>query len=81
MNVRVRLFAAVREAAGCESVEVDVREDATIGEVRRRLAERLPAVAELIRRAMFTVGTQYAADDQEVAPNADVACIPPVSGG
>jgi len=81
MKVRVRLFAAVREAAGCESVEIDVPKAATVGEVRRRLAERLPAAAELIRRAMFAVGTEYATDATEIPPNADVACIPPVSGG
>jgi molybdopterin converting factor small subunit len=30
---------------------------------------------------MFAVDSSYAADDIEIGPNAEVACIPPVSGG
>jgi len=81
MNVRVRLFAALREAAGCEAVELDLPGPATIGRLRRQLAERLPSSAEMVARAMFALGTEYATDATEIPPHADVACIPPVSGG
>ena len=80
-RVRVRLFAGVRETAGCETLELELRAPATVGELRRHLAERLPDAAKLVRRAMFAVGTQYASDDVEIAPGTEVACIPPVSGG
>ena len=81
MNVRVRLFADARQAAGRDSLELDLPEPATIGELRHRLAEEVPQLADLIRRAMFAVSAEYAADADEIAPGADVACIPPVSGG
>lgn len=81
MNVRVRLFAAMREAAGREELDLDLPEPATVEQLRRRLAEQLPAVADLVGRAMFAVENQYATDATEVLPDANVACIPPVSGG
>jgi len=81
MKVRVRLFAALREAAGCETVELELAGPATVGQVREGLARAVPAAADLVRRAMFAVDAQYAADGKEIGPGADVACIPPVSGG
>jgi sulfur-carrier protein len=81
MKVRVRLFAGVRDAAGCDSVELELPAGATIAGLRRELAERFPSSAGITGRAMFALGTQYAADATEIPPGADVACIPPVSGG
>jgi len=81
MNVRVRLFASVRHSAGRESVDLDLPEEATIGQLRCRLADELPAMAALIERAMFASDMQYARDTDKIRPGADLACIPPVSGG
>jgi molybdopterin converting factor small subunit len=30
---------------------------------------------------LFAMDAEYATDETEVRPNADLACIPPVSGG
>ena len=40
-----------------------------------------PALEEIIGQAMFAIDAEYAGDERVVPPNADVACIPPVSGG
>ena len=81
MNVRVRLYAAARQAAGHDHLDVELPEGATIGDLRSTMVQRLPEIAELIARVMFAVDAEYAADTAEIPPNADVACIPPVSGG
>ena len=81
MNVRVRLFAAARQAAGRDSLALELPERATIAQLRRRLAEEVPELANWIGQMMFAVDKEYAADGSEIPPEADVACIPPVSGG
>lgn len=81
MKVRVRLFAIARQAAGCDWAELDLPAGATIGLVRSRLAEEFPILANLTPAMMFAIGTQYADDSAVVPQGADVACIPPVSGG
>ena len=81
MNVHVRLFAAAKQAAGRDSVDVELPEGATVAQLRRRLAEQLPHVSELLWRAMFAIDTEYAADGDPIRPGTEVACIPPVSGG
>ena len=81
MKVRVRLFAAARQAADSDRVELELPDGATISQLRRRLMEELPQISVLIAQVMFAVDSQYAPDSKEIRPEADVACIPPVSGG
>ena len=81
MNVRVRLFAAVRDAAGCPWLDIELPEGADVAQLRSARALRLPEISDLIGRAMFALGNRYATDTEKVTPNADVALIPPVSGG
>ncbi len=81
MNARVRLFAVARLIAGRDRIEIDLSEGATVADLRRALAERVPELAGILGQVTFAVGTTYADDTTPLSPNADVACIPPVSGG
>lgn len=81
MNVRVLLFAAARELAGTAQIELELAEPATIGQLRRRLAEEFPRLAGLLPQVMFAVDAAYARDEDPLRPNCEIACIPPVSGG
>jgi molybdopterin synthase sulfur carrier subunit len=81
MKVRVRLFAVARQAAGRDSVELDVPGDATIGQLRRQLAADIPQLSGLVGQVTFAIGTRYATDESVIPAGAEVACIPPVSGG
>lgn len=81
MKVKVQLFASVREAADTSSVEVEVPICATVRDLRQALAATLPAAVEMLRRAAIAVNGEYALDSMPVAQDAEVAVIPPVSGG
>ena len=81
MNVRVRLFAVARQAAGQEAVELVLPEGATVADVRRQLAAHVPSLSAMLSRMLFAVNARVAADQTIVPADADVACIPPVSGG
>jgi molybdopterin converting factor subunit 1 len=81
MIVRVQLFAAARQLAGHEAVDVEVPQGATVGQLRAALAAQVPPLAGLARQMLFAVDAEYAADSRPIPPAADVAAIPPVSGG
>ena len=81
MKVRVRLFAVAKQVAGRESVEIDLPEGASIAQLRDQLGARVPPLAGIVGQMMFAVDVQYANDQTPIPPGADVACIPPVSGG
>ena len=77
--VRVRLFAALREAAGATEVEAS---GATVGEIvddlSARFGDRFAAVAGV---ASFVVNGARATRGAPVADGDEVALLPPVSGG
>jgi molybdopterin synthase catalytic subunit/molybdopterin converting factor small subunit len=76
VNVRVRLFAGLRERAGVGAVEVDVAEGAVVGDVWPLLAlgDEPPGLLYARNRA-------YVERTEPLAPGDEVAVIPPVSGG
>ena len=81
MQICVKLFAAARDLAGSDSIEIDLPAAATVADLREALMERLPPARELLARSMFAINHDYAANHEHLQPNAEVACIPPVSGG
>jgi molybdopterin converting factor subunit 1 len=81
MRVRVRLFARVRDLAGADTMTVDVPDDATVGDLRARLVAELPALAGLLPRCAVAVDQEFAGDEARLREGAEVALLPPVSGG
>ena len=81
MNVTVRLFARCRDLAGADAVRVSLPSGATVAELRRRLAVEHPALAALLPRCAVAVGGEFAGETHALTETAEVALLPPVSGG
>lgn len=81
MTVTVRLFARARDLAGADRVTVELPPDATAGDLRCQLAARVPALAGLLARSALAVGGEFAEDEQRLSADAEIAVLPPVSGG
>jgi molybdenum cofactor cytidylyltransferase len=81
MTVTVRMFARARDLAGGDAVNVDLPDGATVAALRRQLAQGVPALAGLLARSVFAVGGEFAEDGHVIPAGAEVALIPPVSGG
>lgn len=76
MQIRVRLFAALRERAGAAEVELELPEGALVRDALARfgsLADGLPLV--------MAVNREYVDPEAELLPGDELALIPPVSGG
>lgn len=81
MRARVRLFAVARQRAGRPIVEVDLAEGATVADLRAALGASVPDLAPILPSARISVDAEYADDSVPITPDADLALIPPVSGG
>lgn len=81
MRLDVLLFAAAREAAGCERLELQVGDDATVADVFRTLAERSPALSAVLPHCRAALDQRFAARDERVEAASTLAVLPPVSGG
>ena len=79
--VTVQLFASARELAGVGAVSVQLPSGATVAELRTALAARIPALVSLLPRSRIAVDQEFADDTAIVLDGAEVALIPPVSGG
>lgn len=81
MTLSIKLFAVARQRAGADAVAVELPAGATVRDLRHALVEQHPPLADVLRHARLAVDNEYAADDQPLRPNAEIAVIPPVSGG
>lgn len=77
--IRVRLFAALADAAGTDRVEVEA---ATVADLRRQLADRFgePFAARLARSRAWVDG-EDADPDERLLDGCEVALLPPFAGG
>lgn len=81
MQVRLRFFAAAREAMGQTAISLEVLDGSTVGDVRARLRAEHPAFAALPAAMMVSVNLEYRTPDHRLSDGDEVAFIPPVSGG
>lgn len=77
----MRLFAVAKQLAGADALELEVPESGTIADLRSALVEQVPKLAPLSRHVSFAMASQYVRDNELILPGAELACIPPVSGG
>ncbi|HEX2254030.1 MAG TPA: molybdenum cofactor biosynthesis protein MoaE [Thermoanaerobaculia bacterium] len=82
MKVRVLAFATAAEAVGAGEREVELVDGATLADLRRALDAAYPALVQLWPRLAVAVDGRLApAADAPLAEGAEVALLPPVSGG
>lgn len=81
MKVSVKLFALARDRAGTDKLDIELPDEASVQQLRGALAASVPTLADLLPHVRFAVNSEYAADSQLIPAAAEVALIPPVSGG
>ena len=79
--VRTRLFARLRELAGTDAENVEVRAGSTVADVYDALRKAHPGLDVNRESVRAAVNQEFADWDTVVADGDEVAFIPPVSGG
>jgi len=81
LRVTVRCFAGAREAVGRASLQVEIAEGATAGDLLAHLASAHPRLEGVARHLLLSVNREYADRSALLKAGDEVALIPPVSGG
>lgn len=81
MNIRVVAFATAAETLGSGQLELDLPAGATVAELRTLLLGRFPALSPLWTRLAIAVDGTIVGADEPLVEGAEVALLPPVSGG
>ena len=80
-RVRVLYFASVRDAIGLDHEDVDLPDHGEASELIAALARRHPRAARLLGVSRLAVDQEFARGPVRLSSSAEVAVIPPVSGG
>jgi MoaD family protein len=81
MNIRVKFFAAPREALGKSELEVTLPEGATVADLIEHLKAEYPILRAYTRFLSVAVNKAYVGWETELRDGDEVACLPPVGGG
>lgn len=81
VKIKVRLFASYREAVGASQVELPLHDDADGAALWTALVARYPGLRTLPPPSGYAINDEYVAGNRPLRGAAEVALIPPVSGG
>jgi len=81
MRVRVRLFAGTRDAVGASHLDLDLDAEATVGDAFSKICAAHPRLAAYAPHALFALDGAFVAEGAPLRDGAEVAVMPPVSGG
>jgi MoaE-MoaD fusion protein len=81
MNVRIKLFATLKDRAGSNHVEIDLPDDATVAILLDRLALAQPKLAPSLPTSLVAVNQEFAFGSTLIRSGDEIALFPPVSGG
>jgi molybdopterin converting factor subunit 1 len=81
IRVRVKFFAAPREAIGTGEIAREVPAGTTVGELVDLLTEEYPILRAYTRFISVAVNRAYVGMQTGLHDGDEVACLPPVGGG
>jgi len=81
MKVQVRLFARYREAAGRDSLDLELPDGGTVERAWEAVARQLPALQPYRPFTLFALRNDYVGADHPLGDGDELCLFPPVSGG
>ena len=79
MTLRVMLFASWADALGARTIDLELPDRSTAGDVLAALAARANGAA--LAKPALAINRQLARSDDVVSAGDEIAVIPPVAGG
>jgi MoaD family protein len=81
IRIRVKFFAATREALGTKEIEREVPVGTTVRDLIDALEDEYPVLEAYTRFLNVAVNLAYVGMTTELRDGDEVACLPPVGGG
>ncbi|MBA3827229.1 MAG: molybdopterin converting factor subunit 1 [Ktedonobacterales bacterium] len=81
MKIRLRYFAALREALGQTEEALEFPDGTTVAALRTTLATRYPVIAPILVRCVAARNRAFVAEETVLGAGDEVVFIPPMAGG
>ncbi len=78
---QIRLFAALRDRTGASELSIDLPAGATVRDLKSAVEARIPALSGRLGPVRVAADHEFLSDDDVLPDGAELALIPPVSGG
>jgi molybdopterin synthase sulfur carrier subunit len=79
-TLKIKAFGITRDMIGGRELVLEIGNENTVLDLRRKLQEKYPAMSRL-KSLFIAVNNEYADDTKVLTANDEIALIPPVSGG
>ncbi len=77
----MKLFAGYRDKVGASDIELDLPDDASLGDLAREMVRLYASLISEPAELVAAVNQEFRGHDHTLAEGDEVALIPPVSGG
>lgn len=81
MNIHLQFYGQLRDIAGISKLNVDVREQATVAELLKKVYELRPALRAHDKHILIGAGVNFVERDHVLREGEEIAIMPPVQGG
>lgn len=81
MNIKVLVFAHLREMVGSGAIDLELADGATGNDLFQSLETSYPEIREHRKYLKLSMNGEYIDETATIIENAEVAIFPPVSGG
>jgi len=81
MNVRVQFYAQLRDLAGAPELDVDLPDEATVGDLLAKIYEHTPTLRSRDKSILIGAGVEFVDRNYELKPGEEISIMPPVQGG
>ena len=81
MKIKIMFFATLRDFVGTKTVELEIPIDTTVAVLKETLVKKYPKMIQAQNSMMAAINREFAAEDQVIPVDAEIALFPPVSGG
>ena len=80
-KINILFFATMRTRAKRSSLELEIKKDCTVAELKEILVAEIPALEASLHHTLVSINREFAFDKDIIPEGAEIALFPPVSGG
>ncbi|PYL06341.1 MAG: thiamine S protein [Verrucomicrobia bacterium] len=81
MQIRVQFYSQLRDLAGCQTLDVDLDQGATVADLLEQLYREMPPLRAHGQTILIGAGVEFVERDYVIKPGDEISIMPPVQGG
>lgn len=81
MELKIKLFATLKDRAGQDTIQIDVSEPATVQTLLQAVEAAYPTLEPSLATTLVSVNKSFAFPETQIQAGDEIALFPPVSGG